>query len=216
MDRSIYKRVVMFVIGLFVMTFGIALSTKADIGTTPISSIPFVLSLIPGIGLYLTTFVFNLLLIGIQILVLRKEFKLISLLQLPTTLIFTLFTKITVDIVADWFPQSYMECWLYSVLSVIILGLGVALVVHSRTTIVPGEGTVLAISIKTRIQFSKLKVIFDLTNITIAAIISYLYFGDLIGVREGTVFAAVFVGIAVRYWLRLLKKVFPDPENDVS
>ncbi len=216
MDIGLVKRIVMFVIGLFVMTLGIALSTKADIGTTPISSIPFVVSLASDIELYLTTFVFNILLILIQMIVLRKDFKFVSLLQLPTALIFSFFTKITVDMVSDLTPDSYIDCWIFSVLSVIVLGTGVALVVNSRTTIVPGEGAVLAFSIKTRIPFSTMKIIFDISNITIAAIISLAVFGELNGVREGTVFAAIFIGVVVRYVTKVIKKLFPDPENDIS
>jgi uncharacterized membrane protein YczE len=206
----------MFVIGLFVMTFGIALSTKADIGTTPISSIPFVLSLTTGVELYLTTFALNIGLIVLQYLVLRKDFSYVSLLQLPVSIVFSFFTKITVDLVSGWSPQSYVECWIYAVLSVVILGAGVALVVNSRTTMVPGEGAVLALSIKTKVPFSRMKIIFDVTNISIAAVISLISFGGLQGVREGTIFAALTVGIVVRYTTRVIKRLFPDPENKIS
>jgi len=210
------KRITMFVIGLFVMTFGIALSTKADIGTTPISSIPFVLSLTTGVELYLTTFALNIGLIVLQYLVLRKDFSYVSLFQLPVSIVFSFFTKITVDLVSGWSPQSYVECWIYAVLSVVILGAGVALVVNSRTTMVPGEGAVLALSIKTKVPFSRMKIIFDVTNISIAAVISLISFGGLQGVREGTIFAALTVGIVVRYTTRVIKRLFPDPENKIS
>ncbi len=216
MNRDHVKRIAMFVIGLFVMTFGIALSTKADIGTTPISSIPFVLSLTTGVELYLTTFALNIGLIVLQYLVLRKDFSYVSLLQLPVSIVFSFFTKITVDLVSGWSPQSYVECWIYAVLSVVILGAGVALVVNSRTTMVPGEGAVLALSIKTKVPFSRMKIIFDVTNISIAAVISLISFGGLQGVREGTIFAALTVGIVVRYTTRVIKRLFPDPENKIS
>ena len=216
MDKRVYGRIAIFIAGLFVMTLGIAISTKADIGTTPISSIPFVLCLSTGVDLYLTTFLFNLLLISLQYIVLRKDFQFISLLQLPTTFVFSFFTKITVDLVSDWYPIGYIECWIYSVVSVIVLGIGVALVVNSRTTMVPGEGAVLALSIKTKIPFSRMKIIFDVTNISLAALISLIVFSQFEGVREGTVFAAIFVGIVVRYATKVFKKVFPDPENTIS
>ncbi|MBE6524385.1 MAG: YitT family protein [Thermoplasmata archaeon] len=216
MDPGLLKRVTMFVIGLFVMTLGIAVSTKADIGTTSISSIPFVVSLASGIDLYITTLILNIILIAIQVLVLGKGFRLFNLLQIPTALIFSLFTKVTVDLVESWYPSSYLECWVYSVASVLILGTGVALVVNSRTTMVPGEGAVLALSVRTKVPFSRMKIIFDVTNITIAALISLAVFGGFEGVREGTVFAAVSIGVVVRYATKVIKKVFPDPENDIS
>jgi len=216
MDREHLRRIAMFVIGLFVMTFGIALSTKADIGTTPISSLPFVVCLSTGIDMYITTFAYNVILILIQVIVLRKDFKMTNWIQLLVTIVFTFFTKVTIDLVSDWVPGSYLECWLYAILSVIIVGTGVALVVNSRTTMVPGEGAVLALSIKTKIPFSRMKVIFDVSNITIAALISLIAFGGLEGVREGTVFAAVTIGFVVGFVTKIIKKVFPDPDNNIS
>jgi len=216
MEKGVYRRIAIFVAGLFIMTLGIAISTKADIGTTPISSIPFVVCLSTGIDLYITTLIMNLILIAMQYVVLRRDFKFVSLLQLPTAIVFTFFTKITVDLVSEWHPNSYAECWLYSVVSVIVLGIGVAMVVNSRTTMVPGEGAVLALSIKTKIPFSRMKIIFDVTNISLAAAISLLVFGQFEGVREGTVFAAIFIGVTVRYATKVFKRLSPDPENNIS
>jgi hypothetical protein len=216
MEKGMYRRIAMFVVGLFLMTLGIALSTKADIGTTPISSIPFVLCLSTGIDLYITTFAMNIFLIVLQFLLLRKDFKLISLLQLPTAIVFSIFTKVTVDMVSSLQPASYLDCWVFTVLSVIILGFGISLVVSSRTTIVPGEGAVLALSIRTKMPFSRMKIIFDITNISIAAAISLISFGYLEGVREGTVFAGIFIGVVVKYATVVVKRIFPDPENRIS
>ena len=173
-------------------------------------------SLASDVDLYVTTLVLNIILIAIQIIVLGKGFKLFNLLQIPTALIFSFFTKTTVDLVEGWYPSSYLECWIYSVVSVLVLGIGVALVVNSRTTMVPGEGAVLALSIRTKVPFSRMKIIFDVTNITIAVLISLAVFGGFEGVREGTVLAAVSIGVVVRYATKAIKKVFPDPENDIS
>ena len=131
-------------------------------------------------------------------------------------IVFSLFTDLTMAMTEGIVPTEYWEQFGLVVLSTVILGTGVALEMFSKTSMVPGEGIVLAISYRTRIQFSKTKVIFDVTYVLLAALVSVLWFGHLDGVREGTVFAAVFVGITARYVLKVLKKAFPDPQNTVS
>lgn len=39
------KRYILFFIGVFINSFGISVITKANLGTSPISSVPYVLSL---------------------------------------------------------------------------------------------------------------------------------------------------------------------------
>lgn len=216
MDRRLILRLLMFAFGLFVMTLGIAISTKADVGTTPISSIPFVINLASGVDFAIVTFIYNVLLVALQYVLLRKKFTVMHLIQLPVTLLFSLFTKITVEMVSFISPSSYLECWILIVLSVLILGTGVAIVVNSRTTMVPGEGAVLALSLRFAVPFSRMKIIFDVTNIVIAAAISLIFLGGLVGVREGTIFAALTIGLVVRYVSKIIQWLLPDPENHIS
>ncbi len=138
------------------------------------------------------------------------------LMQIPVAIIFSVFQDLTMAMVSGVVPSNLLECWGLIVLSVIVLGIGVAIEVFARISMVPGEGIVMALSIKSKIQFSKMKIIFDITNVTTAAVLSFIIFGYLNGVREGTIFAAIFVGVVVRYTTKLLKHIFPDPENNIS
>lgn len=67
---------------------------------------------------------------------------------------------------------------------------------HLVTT--AGEGIVLAICQKVPIRFGNMKVIFDATLVCIAVILSFLFLGHLDGVREGTIAAALFVGLITK------------------
>ena len=82
------KRYILFLIGLFVNALGVSLVTKASLGTSPISSIPYVLSLNFPFTLGNFTIVFSILLIILQILILRKNFKLENILQIPVSTLF--------------------------------------------------------------------------------------------------------------------------------
>ncbi len=210
------KRVTILVIGIFVMTFGIALSVRARIGTTPISSFPYVISIGTGISLGTVMFVVNALFIVIQYFLLRKEFTRDHLAQVGVLIVFSVFTDVSMWLTENIIPVEYWEEFGLTVLGTVVLGTGVALEMFSRTSMVPGEGVVLAIAYRTRIQFSKTKVMFDITYVLLAALTSIIWFGHLDGVREGTIFAAIFVGITARYVMKVLKKAFPDPNNTVS
>lgn len=216
MNKDIMKRVTILVIGIFVMTFGIALSVRAQIGTTPISSFPYVISIGTGISLGTVMFVVNALFIVIQYFLLRKEFTRDHLAQVGVLIVFSVFTDVSMWLTENIIPVEYWEEFGLTVLGTVVLGTGVALEMFSRTSMVPGEGVVLAIAYRTRIQFSKTKVMFDVTYVLLAALTSIIWFGHLDGVREGTIFAAIFVGITARYVMKVLKKAFPDPNNTVS
>ena len=216
LNKDIMKRVTILVIGIFVMTFGIALSVRAQIGTTPISSFPYVISIGTGISLGTVMFVVNALFIVIQYFLLRKEFTRDHLAQVGVLIVFSVFTDVSMWLTENIIPVEYWEEFGLTVLGTVVLGTGVALEMFSRTSMVPGEGVVLAIAYRTRIQFSKTKVMFDITYVLLAALTSIIWFGHLDGVREGTIFAAIFVGITARYVMKVLKKAFPDPNNTVS
>ena len=80
------KRYLIFFVGLFINSLGVALITKANLGTSPISSIPYVLSLDFSLTLGQFTIIFSVFLILLQIIILRKNFRLEDLLQIPMSI----------------------------------------------------------------------------------------------------------------------------------
>ena len=89
------KRYIIFLVGLFVNSLGVSLITKANLGTSPISSIPYVLSLNFPLTLGNFTIIFSILLIMLQLFILRKNFKLEHLLQIPISILFGYFIDLT-------------------------------------------------------------------------------------------------------------------------
>ena len=197
--RETMKRYLFFIFGLFMMAVGVALSTRSNLGTSPISSVPYVLSL----GLPMTigqfTFFMNILLIAFQILLLRKQFKSVQLLQVVVAILFGYFTDFTMGLFS-WINVSNYPAQLgVFVLSCLILALGVSMEVTADVVMMAGEGVVSALSIVTKKDFGKLKVGFDVTLVVCSCIASFILFHKLNGVREGTVLAALLVGTIVRF-----------------
>ena len=70
-EQHFKARIIMFICGIATMTFGIALSCKANLGTSPISSVPWVLSLCTPFSVGFLTIAMNLLFVAVQPLLLR-------------------------------------------------------------------------------------------------------------------------------------------------
>lgn len=117
------KRYILFLIGLFVNALGVSLVTKASLGTSPISSIPYVLSLNFPFTLGNFTIVFSILLIILQILILRKNFKLENILQIPVSIAFGYFIDLTMYMLFWINPQNYFVKMIALLAGCLVLGL---------------------------------------------------------------------------------------------
>lgn len=206
MQKSeLIKRYIFFVLGLFVNSLGVAFITKVNLGTSPITSVPYVLSLgfQPTIGQF--TVVWSLLLIACQVAVLRKDFHLIQLLQIPVSFLFGGFIDFSMDVVLGWFvPGSYPQRIVVLLIGCLILGFGVFMEVAANVVMLPGEATSNALHLKTGKEFGTVKVCVDVSMCIVAIVISLLLFQSVKGIREGTIVAALLVGFISRQFNRFL------------
>lgn len=219
-NENMVRRYIILLTGLIINGLGVALITKASIGTSPISSVPYVLSLnfVPTIGVF--TIIFNVLLVAAQICILRKKFPVSDLLQLPVTFLFSLFIDLFMILLSGINPGSYIEKILWLSAGCIILGFGVYTEVAANVVMLPGEAFVRAVTTKLSVEFGKMKVIFDVSCTASAALISLILTGTIEGVREGTLIAALFLGTFVRIcrkvFLPLERRILPDKKCSVK
>lgn len=203
------KRYIVFLIGLFINSLGVSLITKADLGTSPISSIPYVLSLNFPFTLGQFTIAFSLLLILIQLVILRRNFKAEHLLQIPISILFGYFIDLTMVMLFFVDPQTYLSSVVYLLIGCVILGFGVYTEVLADVAMLPGESFVRAVSSTWKTEFGSTKVAFDVSLAVIAAVLSLLFAHRLDGVREGTIIAALLVGFIARLFGRRLAFLGP-------
>ena len=198
------KRYLVFLIGLFINSLGVSLITKADLGTSPISSIPYVLSLNFPLTLGQFTIAFSLVLILIQLAILRRNFKAEHFLQIPISVLFGYFIDLTMEMLFFIHPESYPVSVLYLLIGCVVLGFGVYMEVLADVAMLPGESFVRAVSSTWHTEFGSTKVAFDVSLAVIAAVISFVMARRLDGVREGTIIAALLVGFIARLFGRKL------------
>lgn len=203
------KRYLLFLVGLFVNALGVSLVTKASLGTSPISSIPYVLSLNFPFTLGNFTIFFSILLIILQIIILRKNFKIANILQIPVSIAFGYFIDLTMYLFFWVNPQNYFVKIIVLLAGCAVLGFGVYLEVVADVVMLPGESFVRAIVQTWNTNFGTTKIIFDTSMAVIAAVLSFVFSGKLNGVREGTLIAALLVGFIARLLGKKLEFVKP-------
>lgn len=198
------KRYLIFLAGLYLNSFGVSFITKANLGTSPISSIPYTLSLGYPFTLGQFTFVFNILLVLMQIIILKRNFKKESLLQIPVTILFSVFIDMSMSLLSFMNPVNYIFKIISLLVGCAILGFGVFIEVIADVVMLPGEAFVNTVSKTFNKDFGKTKIVFDSSMAVISAVMGIILFHKTAGVREGTVVAAVLVGMIARFLKRKL------------
>ena len=219
----ICRRILVFAMGLLVISLSIGFITKASLGTPPISSIPYSLSLIfPSLTLGNFTIIYSLLLVLLQLVILGKEADKVSLcLQVIISFVFGYFIDFGLMILGDFSPEIYWERIACVLIGCFGLAFGVYLQIVADFTMVPGDGFAYALSVRIkRKPYRVVRVCSDVTMIVIAALIGMVAMGTPGGVREGTVICALLIGtIAGVYFSKLswlTRKLFPEDELDQS
>lgn len=187
-----------FFVSLIVMGFGIAMVTKSNLGTSAISSVPYVLSRVFNLSFGMFTFFINTLYFLIQLLVYRKDFPKSQYLQIVVGPILGFFIDMSMFVLAGLKDMSYITQLSVLLIGCIIIGFSIWLQLSAKVVNNPTEGMVNLFSRLTNQEFSKVKVIFDIFLVILAATISYVGLGEIVGVREGTIISAFAVGYVIR------------------
>lgn len=192
--RYVLRRYLLLFLGLSIMAFGVAFSIKAGLGTSPISSVPYAVSCFAPLTVGTATIAMHCVFIALQILILRKNYHPIQLMQLPVAFFFGYLTDFAVWAVRGIACAGYGQQWLICLIGIFLVAVGVSLEVKAGVVVLAGEGVVLAICRVLPVWFGTMKVVFDVTLVVIACILSLACTGQLQGVREGTAAAALLVG----------------------
>lgn len=203
----ILKRYLLLLVGLSIMAFGVAFSIKASLGTSPISSVPYVVSLFTPLTVGTATITMHCVFILLQILILRKNYHPIQLMQLPVAFFFGYLTDFGVWAVQGITCNTYWQQWIICLIGILLVSVGVSLEVKAGVVVLAGEGVVLAVcKVLPKVKFGYMKVGFDVTLVVIACILSIVFTGRFQGVREGTVAAALLVGLIAKQLGKLLAR----------
>ncbi len=189
------QRLIIYCIGLFILSLGVTISIGSNLGVSPVSSLPNAISLVTGIEFAIATVAAYSVYIVLQILILRREFKLINLTQILFSTLFGYFLNFSNLLVGGFSIPTYAGQLLMAAISIVLIAIGISLYVGAGIVPMPMEGLTLAIVQKLKtVPFHNVKIVLDSCSVLIAAGLSFAFLGGLYGVREGTVIAALLVG----------------------
>ncbi len=201
-------RLVKYISGLFILTIGVGFAIKSDLGAAPVSAFPYTLQVVSGLEIGLGTILFQSALVLIQILILRKNFKIKNLLQIFVGVVFGWMTGFSTAVV-DMIP--YSESLLFRGAMVLLgsffIALGIALYVPADIVPLPSEGVIKTISDTAKISFSNMKIVFDCAMVVLSGVLCFFVTGTLKSVGIGTVILAVLVGLINKQILKLFSKI---------
>lgn len=198
METKKINRYVIYLISLFIISLGAAISIKANLGTAPLICIPYVSSVISNLSVGTVSFIFSIILIALQVLILRGDFEKRQYLQIVMGTIFSAFIDIALMLVSFLNPQNYISQVALLLISCIVVAFGVLLEIQTEVVYLPPDGLIVAISTVLKKEFGKVKPYIDTSFVIIAALLSVVFLGYLIGVREGTIISALIIGPIVR------------------
>ena len=207
--KQVIKNYTLFLIGLFIASMGVALSAKAGLGTSPVASVPYSVSLVNHtltFGWWLN--MWSVLQIAVQIALLRKKCKLVEIIiQTVLAFVYGYLTDFSCKLISGLQANTYIMQFALMILSCFVLGFGIWVQFKGGVAMLPGEAMNRAISEVTGKKYENIKIFFDVLYIIVAAAICFIFIGKLEGVREGSIIAAVLIGNIIKLYNSLYNKL---------
>ena len=195
-----------FAVGVIVAGFGVALSTQAGLGATPISSVPWVLTFVTPLSYGTLTLIINVFLVLAQVAILRRRFPIFQFLQIPATALFGLCIDLGMWLSRPFVTEVYVLQVAMLVVGAAVLAVGILLQVRSEFLCIPVDALVKVASREFGLPLSRLKITLDGSLTLVALVTSALSLGRIEGVREGTIQSVFLVGTFIGLFSKVLPK----------
>lgn len=200
-------RILVYCLGLLLLAFGVAVSVNSDLGVSPVNSLPYVISRIINVQLgTCVTAVFCSYILA-QVLILRREFQIINLLQILFSTLFGYFVDFAKWTIGDFALPGYAGRLAMLAVSILFIALGILLYLEAELVPMPMEGLTAAIAKKLRKPFPTMKTVVDCIVVGTGIVLCFLFLGKLDGIREGTVITAIVTGKILAFLRKPLSPV---------
>lgn len=206
---ELIKRYLLFLVGLFIASMGVAFSTKAGLGTSPVASVPYSVSLVNTMltfGGWLN--MLSLIQIITQVMLLKGKVNYIEIgVQTILAFVYGYLTNFSVWLIRDISVNTYPIKFFFMLLGCVILAFGIWVQLKGAVAMLPGEAMNRAISKVSGFKYENVKIFFDILYIVVSAVICLIFLGKLEGVREGSIIAAVLVGSIIKLYDKIFDKL---------
>ena len=178
------------IVAVIITAIGASITVKANVGAY--EALNMSINQLSGIKIGTLAIILNITCVGIQWLLMKKDFSLRQLFQIPVTLIlgqvmnlmlYTVFSGLTID-------QYWVKIAMV-ILGGIIAAIGVGSMMALNYISMPLEGACMAFSNRFGFNFGKVRQIVDVLLIAAALLIAFST-DTAITVREGTIISMLF------------------------
>jgi len=187
-------RIAVYCLGLLLLAFGVAISVNSNLGVSPVNSLPYVISRIVNMQLGTCVTVVFCSYIALQVLILRREFQIVNLLQILFSTLFGYFVDFAKWTIGDFALPGYVGRLGMLAVSILFIALGILLYMDAQLVPMPMEGLTAAVAKKLGKPFPTMKTIIDCIVVASGIVLCFVFLGRLDGIREGTVITAVVTG----------------------
>ena len=205
--RELACRVLVYCLGLFILTLGITLAVNTRMGLSAGGAFPYVLSLMTGLTFGTCFIIVYGSYVLVQWLLLGRAFGKINVLQLGVALMFGRFTDFWVWVIGDAGASSYAGRLILLLLSICVAGFGLAVYLSAELIPSPIDGLSLAVAKRLGWPFYKGKTAVDCSSSGLGIVLSLLFLGHLAGIREGTVLSAALTGKMIHLFSHVVDPV---------
>lgn len=190
--KSVLSRIPLYIVGVFVLCFGIVLCVRSEMGVSPINSVPYVCTYLVPLSLGTLSLIFYLVNIVLELILSSRRDYIVILLQLPVSLIF----GAVIDMWDALLPAAGSLGMRILCLcgSLLFTAFGIMLIVSMRLVPDPPTGAVQAISRASGKSIGTIKIIYDCSCVCISVLIGILGAHKLLGFGVATIISAICVG----------------------
>jgi uncharacterized membrane protein YczE len=188
-----------------ILALGLILYTKADLGVSPIISIPYGISVIFHVNLGNASLCIFLLCVLGQLILRGKNFRLLDMLQIPLSIVFSRVMNIFNDMILIECNTLILKL-LVLIAAILFTGIGAAITIEMKIMPTAPDGFAQAIAERMRKGLGLAKNILDISCVLITLAISLLFAGKVIGIGIGTLASVLGVGRTIALFNYFFKK----------
>lgn len=204
---NLIRRWIMYVVGIYVLTFGVSLAIRAGIGVSPLSSLTRTMTLVyPPLSQGTYNFITELIMLTLTYLVMPKDFKLKSFASLLPAFVLAVFLDFNLSITEFVKLDVYYAKVALLVFADAALAYGLFLMIRANLVLMPMDMFVNTVCKRTGWKWGNIKTGYDCALLVVSAGIGFAFLADIPFIREGTVLNAVLVGQYIRLYFFLFKK----------
>lgn len=205
--KEFFKKMIICVVGMIILSHGIAFAIRSNLGITPMHALSYSIYRLNRFTVGTNIMFFFTFLVVIQIPVRGKKFKFWHFYQVPLAVLFGYFVDVALWNLRFIEINTYFGQLFLLFMSVMLMPLGIVTYMEADLVKLPPEGAAFSFVERFNVPFHKVKLCMDSTIVVSAIIFSLVFIGGIYSVREGSVILALAIGRLIPYMKRFLKFV---------